>query len=372
MARKKISWITPDCFIDVDLPIVVRLKESFDIYWQIIECNNTDGNVKYVNSQLPNTGNSIWIEYTKQVHRYRDIRTLFWYMKVILKAKKFKPDVYYISNGQMPFGILLYKLFLPLKKVVFPCHNVSTPKGASVARFTEFYTGLVIKTFKNIQVFSRSQKDLLISKVSNKNILFAYLAIKDYGEPSKSYNKAEINVIRFLNFGIIQKYKRADLLIEAGNVLYDRGFRNFRIRIAGNCKTWDEEYAPLIKHPEVFETDIRRIPNEEVADLFADSHYFVMPYQDIAQSGAITVAFRYQLPTIVSDIPQFNEFVIDGVTGVTFKSEDVFALADKMQFVLENHNDVYPEFKKNQMDFVNKEFSTETIVCKYREYFNNI
>ena len=38
----------------------------------------------------------------------------------------------------------------------------------------------------------------------------------------------------------------------------------------------------LKKYPEIFELHIKRIPNEDVANLFAQSHYFVMPYQDIS------------------------------------------------------------------------------------------
>lgn len=370
--KKKIFWITADCFIDVDLPIIARLKESFDIYWQIIESGLSKDNESYVNQLMPTDGNSIIIEYTKQKFRSRDFRTILWYIKVLQKARKFAPDVYYISNGQMPYGMMLYKVMLPIAKVVYPCHNVSTPKGASSATFTEKYKNWILATMNNIQVFSLSQKKILESKCNNKNILLAYLALKDYGEPTRKSSPDRPDIIRFLNFGIIQKYKRADILIKAGNILYERGERNFKIRIAGNCKSWDEEYAPLIKYPEVFEIDIRRIPNEEVADLFADSQYFVMPYQDIAQSGAITVAFRYSLPAIVSDIPQFEEFVIDGETGITFKSEDAVSLADKMQYLIRNHQEIYPVYIKNQKNFVNKEFSIDVIVSKYRDYLNKI
>lgn len=33
MMKKKISWITPDYYIDVDLPIVDRLSQIFTIKW---------------------------------------------------------------------------------------------------------------------------------------------------------------------------------------------------------------------------------------------------------------------------------------------------------------------------------------------------
>ena len=48
MNKKKISWITPDCFIDVDLPIINLLAKDYFIDWQIvIEKNKNIDYVKY-------------------------------------------------------------------------------------------------------------------------------------------------------------------------------------------------------------------------------------------------------------------------------------------------------------------------------------
>lgn len=40
MMKKKISWITPDYYIDVDLPIVDRLSQIFTIKWMIVISRN--------------------------------------------------------------------------------------------------------------------------------------------------------------------------------------------------------------------------------------------------------------------------------------------------------------------------------------------
>lgn len=372
MTKKKISWITAECYLDVDLPIIAELRKYYSIYWQIVlPYNCTIDNEAYVSSLIPDPDSDLIIEFVQQEYRMRDIRNMLQYIGVVKKAKKQNPALYYLSNYQMPYGIFIYKALLPIDKVVVPCHNVSTPKGAANAGFTERYTKWWLKTFVNIQVFSKSQKKVLESMVSGKNVLYAPLAIKDYGVPKIIFDKNVNKEVRFLSFGIIQKYKRIDLLIEAGNLLVEKGYRNFKICIAGSCKDWSN-YLKLVKYPDVFEFDIRRIPNEEVANLFAKNHYFVMPYQDIAQSGAITVAFRYNLPTIVSDIEPFREFVTDGETGLTFKSEDAVSLADRMQYVLNNHNAIYLKLQRNQKQFVENELSLNSIVKKYCDYIDNI
>ncbi len=371
--KKKICWITPDCFIDVDLPIIHALSDEYIINWQIvIEKNAKIEYEQYVRSII-NKNPNITISYHYLTHRFRNPQNINDLKQIIDKAKKFNPQLYYISAAIHPYGTFMYKLLLPSKKVIIACHNVSTPKGATSEKTASKLTNLWINSFKNIQVFSKSQEEVLKQKTKNKNILMAPLALKDYGNPSTKIDKRKESNFRFLSFGNIVTYKRIDLLIEAANILAERGIKNFKVRIAGNCNSnWKEKYMPLIKHPEIFELMIKRIPNEDVANLFVDSHVFVMPYQDIAQSGAITVAFRYNVVALVSNIVPFKEFVEDGVTGLTFHSEDANHLADKMQWCIENRNTKLEELAINQKQFVERELSLTSIAAKYKAYFENL
>lgn len=367
---KKIAWITPDYFIDVDLPIIDRLNSNFNINWLIIIHNSAS--IDYEKFILKNITSKNKINITFHYLKYRSSspKTIIALHKIIKEAKSYKPDLYYLSYSGMPYGICLYKLLLPIKKCVIACHNVTTPKGATSEKIASFYTDWWLSSFKNIQVFSKGQYTALTNKYSNKNILMAPLAIKDYGEPEKIYDKINTKPIRFLFFGNIVEYKRLDILIEAANLLSQRT-TNFKVRIAGVCNNWSK-YQEMIKESSHFELQITRIPNEQVANLFADSHYFVMPYQDIAQSGAITVAFRYNLPTIVSDIEQFREFVVPDVTGLTFQSENAKDLAEKMLYVINNHYRIYEKLCSSQKEYVEKELSIDSIVMKYTKYLNSI
>ena len=369
---KSISWITADYFLDVDLPVIARLKDYYRIYWQIVigHAGGRD-NEEYVRMLIPEPGDNLTVEFVYERFRRRDPRMFFSDLNVVRRARAVHPDCYYISGFMYPWGLLFQKLFLPKGKVVMACHNVSTPKGATKSRLARINTGFVLRNFRNIQVFSKSQRQVLESRYKGKNVLEAPLALKDYGSPETSQTVEDKGFVRFLNFGIIRDYKRVDLLIEAACLLYERGFRNFRISIAGSCPEWEEKYAAAVKYPEVFELDIRRIPNDEVANLFAVSDYFVMPYQDIAQSGAITVAFQYNVPVIVSDIPQFREFVQDGITGLYFRSEDAVSLADTMQYALENAA-LHDSLKANQAAFVKENLSLESIVDRYRSYIDRL
>lgn len=368
--KKSICWITPDAFLDTDLPAVNALSGNFDIHWFVVlSVKGTPDDESFVRERIDDRVD------TKFVHlktRIRSLRHICEVWNIIKKSRALNPDLYYLSDNFPPLGILLYKIVFPIKRCVVPCHNVSTPKGAKKAWFARVYTHLWLKAFKNIQTFSESQERELQKHFKGKNVLITHFFLKDYGNPTKNIDKDNFPFVRFLAFGNIVRYKRIDLLLKASNILWDKGIRNFKIRIAGSCNQWESEYAPLIQHPELFELIIKRIPNENVADLFADSHYFVMPYQDIAQSGAITVAFRYNVPAIVSDIPQFKEFVKAGETGFTFHTEDENDLAKKMAWVIDNHKEIYPNVCTNLKKFVADNLSTEAITQKYIAYFDKL
>ncbi len=366
----RIAWVTPKSFIDVDLPIVAELKRNIEIYWQILVGNIDDDTRQYVMSKIKDADH-IKYEFVLVPYRVYDLRTLWVYCKVLRRAKAFNPDLYYTSLNTAPFGPLLYKLYWPLKKTVTACHNVSTPKGANREHYARFYTWWTLRTFDNIQVFSESQKEILLCKHPEKNVLLAPLAIKDYGEPTLSEKKFDENVVVFLFFGIISPYKRLDVLIEAAQNIYERGYKNFKVKIAGKCKTW-HRYAAIIRYPQLFDSRIEFIPNSDVANIFASSDYFVMPYQDIAQSGAITVAYRYNLPIILSNLPQFRPYGEDGKNCFFFESGNVLDLEEKMIAALKGGIQLHSNLKSGLSSFVKEHYSTPAIANKYLSYFEEL
>lgn len=364
---QKIAWITPEYFLDVDLPVIEHLKNIYQIHLIIVLPKRTISYEKYINKFVHDSTN-VEIEYFYQNSRMRSLRNFVDYYKIISSAKRCRPDAYYISLQGIPYAILLYKLMLPLNRCVAACHNVVTPKGATNEQLARIYTYLWIHLFKNIQVFSNNQYQELLKRTQGKHVLLAPLMLKDYGEPK---DVEKVPIINFLFFGNILEYKRLDLLLTASEILYSKGYENFHVTIAGNCGQWDR-YQPLIKHSQLFTTRIERIPNEDVPDLFAASDFFVLPYQDIAQSGAITVAFRYNVPVIISDIPQFDEFYEEGKTGFSFHSGSAEELAKVMASCLSMDEESYSKMKRNQLVFVNQQFSKVSIVNRYDEFLRKL
>lgn len=367
----KISWITPSNFVDVDLPIIEELQNSNTIYWQVVSFSKVSDDLRnYIEPKIKDRSTTK-LEYVEIPYRFYDLRTMNMFCRVLKKAKSYKPDLYYTSLQAAPFGPLIYRLYLPLRKTIAACHNVSTPKGANQETYARIFTYLHLQMFKNIQVFSDSQREILNHKFPNKNVLLTPLALKDYGEPKLKERAFDEKEAIFLFFGMILSYKRLDLLIDAAQNLYEKGHRNFKVKIAGKCKNWSF-YSEKIKYPNLFETKIGYVPNEDIADLFASSDYFVMPYQDIAQSGAITVSFRYNVPVIISNIPQFLPFYIDGETGLAFESKNVDDLMDKMLCAIEGGRELNHKLKDGLHCFVEERYSTQSIANMYQTYFDKL
>lgn len=359
-----ITWLTPVSFIDVDILIVPELAKTFRIDWTIVGrskpnvCSKIEANASANLRVRFQSIKSKWYLPTS----YLEYRALF------LSMTNSNCDLIYIDMAPQLYAYYAAKRVLPKEKTIFATHNVKTPKGARLERMARYYMNKLLNNFHNFQVFSCNQRDFLENMVQGKNVLYAPLALKEYGEKGKRVK--HLDCVNFLSFGHIRRYKRIDLLIDAAQMLYEETKKKFVVTIAGNCSTWSD-YSHKIKYPELFDLHIGFVDDDEIAGLFANADYLVLPYQDLAQSGAITVAFNYSVPVITSDIPQFQEFVEEGRNGYMFKSEDVQGLKEVMKKALLQSKDTYTSLVSSTEQYVKENYSLETIVQRYINYFNS-
>ena len=363
-SKKTITWITAGCFVDVDIDVVPSLATHYYIRW-CIWGPVTDSDRKRVDANVGKTNLSI--EYVSPQKKWYLPQAFFEYRALLKQVQKDCDLLYVDVGGGLWFYQALYSV-CNLQKTVLAIHNVKTPKGARLEHLAKIMTSYAILHFTNIQTFSKNQHAYLNSRVSGKNVLEAPLMLKDYGAlPAVELHKG----INFLTFGHIRGYKRVDLLIEAAQMLYQQGKRDFKVFIVGNCKNWSE-YESLITIPELFDNHIGFVENDDIPKYFADADFFVLPYQDLAQSGAITVAFQYNVPVITSDIEQFQEFNGDECRGLQFKNCDVADLSRVMGKAIDMSSSQRESMKAAQKEFVDKEFSASSILGRYKDYFNRL
>jgi len=356
--ERKVIWLTASYFLDVDLPIVSKLAGELNIEWYILY-DNVSHKKKYMYKGVE--ANSFNIK-----SKWYSPFILWEYLNFFKSLKYNLDDIIYIDVIGMPYLYPLLKFFVKHNNIIIAAHNLKTPKGARFEMLSKLYMKFLINNFSNIHVFSKNQLDYLESLLLSKNILLAPLALKFYGEKISTANK---RCKTFLSFGHIRDYKRLDLLIFAAQLAFEETNFIFKVIIAGNCKNWSD-YQKLIKYDFLFDIKIGHISNNEVPAIISESDYLVLPYQDIAQSGVLSLAFCYNVPVIVSDIDGFTEFVKDGYNGFLFERDNIVSLKNTIINCLFLKEDSYSGISENIRNYCKNNFDIDSICNKYLDYFN--
>lgn len=362
--NKNISWVTPNYFLDTDIYVMRYLPEYFQVNWIITKKKGE--RLDYI-SLIDEIGKkeNITIEIYELDGKRYGIKGFIYDLKLMIKLRN--ADVVYLPSS-MPYTLPFMIMFLKRKRLIVPIHNVRTPKGGSHYYINKIGTAISTNYFRNYVTFSQSQHDLLLSINPKANVLYAPFMLKDYGEASvRRIN----NLITFLCFGNIRRYKRIDVLIEAAQKAFEITSVKFRVIIAGRCENW-EDYQKHIKYPGLFDLRIQRVNDEDIPNLFEECDYFVTPYQDIAQSGSLIVGINYNKPIIASRLEAFEEYVEDGESGFLIRPANLEDLTKVMIKILKEHHNIYEKLKAGQKKMISEKFDDEIIVSKYVDFISGI
>ena len=366
---KKLCWITPDWFVDVDIPIVPHLSNEYDIIWIIVFPwrNNRFKEADF--DLIIRTYSHISIKFIHYKYYGLDFRNLYYNWKIKKIIKRSDPDVIYFNI--VPSGPIILPLYrwLPAEKTIVTAHDGCVKPSFHFRKLAEKCFDLAYNPKQYVQLFSPNEAEIFKKKREGKNIFVIPLAVKDFG---KSHSTLRTDCISFISFGNINSDKNVLLLIRAAEKIYTEGYRNFKVVIKGRCIDWHENYQPLISHEELFEKDLRFIDNSEIPDIFASNWYAVFPYKQSGQSGVVKVALNYKKPVIVSDLPGFTYDIEDGYNGYVFKNNDVDSLANVLKKCIDNTDTDYKKLVANIERFVERKYSINKIVKSYREMFNKV
>lgn len=362
--KRKLIYISPGYFIDVDIPVITELNKYYDFKWIIIlgaENYYTTKTILEVCSE-----NKINQTIFRNKYRKRNIYQIFSSIRLIKLIKLFKPDIIYFEQFDNPYLSLLSFFTLSIKKIVVGVHDV-IPHLRHSKLIGYLHKKAYIFLFKNFHLFSSTQGKIFSTNYKKKNIFIAKLNLKDFGH--KPYCRRQDSKINFLFFGRIKYYKGLDILIKAGNILA-KDYSNFRIIIKGFCEDFTR-YQEIIDNGN-FEIDIKYIPNKEVPCIFAKSDYLILPYRDVTQSGPLLIAYNYCVPVIASNLDGFKEYIVDRENGFLFKSESVEELVICMKIIIQMEKNQQNRIKNNLKKFVKQNINKNDIAQKYINFFNNL
>jgi glycosyltransferase involved in cell wall biosynthesis len=141
-----------------------------------------------------------------------------------------------------------------------------------------------------------------------------------------------------LFFGNIAPYKGVEDLLRALATLIQQGGR-FILVLAGpvkdrSCEAYWVELERLIEALQLSQyvrKEIRYVPDREVGLFFRAADVAVLPYRRVYQSGVVALAYAQGVPVIASDVGSLKADVIEGETGLVFRSGDVSDLASQIR-----------------------------------------
>ncbi len=362
--KKKLIYISPECFIDVDVPVIIELNKLYDFKWMLFIGAENFYSAKDIFEICHE--NKINHKIFRNSYRKRNIFQIFPSIKLILLIKQFNPDIIYFEQFENPYLSFISFFCLSTKIIVVGIHDVK-PHSRHSKLLANLHKKIYLFLFKNFHVFSYTQRAIFTAKYRNKNVFVSQLNLKDYGP--LPFNIREDSKVNFLFFGRIKYYKGLDILVKAGITLA-KDYNNFKIIIKGSCDDFFN-FQEVANHKN-FELEIKNIPNKEVPNVFAKCDYLILPYRDVTQSGPLLIAYNYGIPVIASNLVGFREYIIDGVNGFLFRTENVNDLTKCMKEIIQMDKYQHLRIKKNLRKFVDQNINKTKIVRKYVNFFNNL
>lgn len=364
MKKKKICWVSAASFIDVDIPFIPDLLKWFDIEWIVVP-----GRYKAeFFDELEAKCNGLTIHKVDFAHRARDPRSMLDYLSIGKIVKSVNADLNYIDLVPGNPWCLPFYCSLPAHKTIFCAHDGSVTPSMKYPWLCKIGFCVGFGHAKYINMFSKSQARLMEKNYPGHEITIIPLALKDFGVPTVEQRK---DCVVFLYFGAIHSDKNIELLIEAANQLKEEGVTGFKVSINGVWRlAWDVHST--IRHPDIFELDLRTINNEEIPNLFAASHYVVYPYKCMSQSGALKVAYNYNRPVITSNLQGFTDEVKEGIDGFIFESENIDALKKVMKECINRQQVEYVKLQERMHKDVAESYVHDVLLHKYLDMFNRV
>lgn len=366
-SKKKICWITSDYFTDCDKEIILHLKATYSIHWHLIyPYANSRFKPEDFNSLTDCNGLKIYHQFSK--FRMRNPKNLYFFYKILRNIKKQNPDIVYINFSGLPYFVFLAAIILKKSKVIFTAHQAEVHKGLDYKGITKIYFKFWYSWFTYFNLFSPEQANIFQNRYPTKKLFVIPLALKEFGYSDREQKDDEIV---FFNFGTIRENKNIGCMIDAACNLYQKGQRGFHVVLKGECHNW-EYYQQKIRYPEIFTCDIRQINNDEIADMFKEYHYLVLPYSAVSQSGILKIALNYNVPIIASDLAGFKSEIDDGVNGYLFKSNNILDLENVLRKCIQTHSSHYLKLKASQKEITMRRYSLNSILDKYKSMFESL
>lgn len=288
-------------------------------------------------------------KFNNTYHSINSINPFSW-LKTTQAILKCNPDLIIFSYWNpffAPcFGYIakLLKNKIGSNKLISICHNIEPHEKKIVNNsLNKFY----LKQFNKFMLMSSFVESQLKLYKTNFKSTVRFLPIdKDYKiNFKKDTIKLEmgytLNQKLILFFGLIRPYKGLDNLLNAvKNILLNN---NIKLIIAGEAYESLDKYKSIINEYDINQNVVwihEFLSNNMIEKLMIASDLLVLPYKTASQSGVLSQAWQYNLPSIVTKVGGLPEYVDHGESGYVVETNDIYELKQKIIHFFESNNHV--------------------------------
>lgn len=290
----------------------------------------------------------------------RAIEVVLNYLFVFFYLVFKRPDVLHIQwlpfvefMGGEKYYLMLLKKFVPKLKIFYTAHNIY-PHRLSGGR-KEAYIHRFISLDKYIDgylVHLISAKEELSGEfnIPQSKIFVAYHGIYVAENYLPSEHSVSDGVKRVIMYGFQNKYKGADILIDAIGLLPEEYKKKVSAKIVG-LATDKDLYSTCQEKAKALNVEWINdfVSDETLYDAIGQSDLILLPYRKISQSGVLLLALSFRKPILTSDLPSFKETLEGYPDEYFFKSEDPHSLSELMKKFIDGEINI-----KEQMRVIEK------------------
>ena len=239
-----------------------------------------------------------------------------------------------------------------------------------------FFKYMVHLRALGVDILRNASKIIFLSPAYREQVLRDYIPLKDLeaiAEKSEvipngiaelffeqnAQPKTLSGPIKLIQVGRLMKLKNPELTVKAVEILRERG-RDVQLTLVGGVV--DEVYRPLLSEDYVNWFD--NCPQADVISHLSQADIFVMPSHIETFGLAYVEAMSQGLPVLYTAGQGFDGQFPEGEVGFAVSDSDAEALADNIEKVVEN----YEELSKNAISGSQK-FRWDTIGSRYMELY---
>lgn len=358
---------------DYAIPIICAARKVMDVYALFV-----DNHEKTYFDYFPYQDDSHFVSFRQPENKIQKLFFRIWPQKIYDTiehlCEKNNIDVIWSLTGDSMLSPFIDKINKKYK-FIYTVHDL-TPHDAVYKSLVEKlkFELFFINREKNIREKTSFLASNSKSQIKTLEQLYPRKRVSYYNFPSL-VNVDKLGNLKckemegvdkyILFFGRIEKYKGLEYLYEA--FLNSPKLQQYKLVIAGSGFLYFER--DLSKEENVIFIN-RFISDDEVAPLFANASAVVYPYVSATQSGVMSLAYYFNKPLLLSDIPFFRDCAIDGETALFFKNQNSEDLQKRLEMLMED--EVGERMRNAQTLFYKEMYSEETLMTQLQSIIESI